>query len=274
MTGWTPDNNGITTAQLLSNSSGLVGLFPNPAFGPYICQFVGAGSVESCGRGIYLTTADDADVVAPDTRFRYGGGQWQVAGAVAEAVSGSTWGQLIDEIYTGPCGLESFGYTNHYALFDSSAGYPAAFDGDVSALPTDNPNIEGGAYGVPGDFAKLLLMLLRDGTCGPNRVLSEAAVERLTTERAEATYGSPSPYAYGWWVTPGEPLTDPSSYGAGVWLDRNGRYAAYLALETDGPTGNPLRRELYRRVDEVMTRPALPAPIPPPGTTPAPPGKK
>jgi CubicO group peptidase (beta-lactamase class C family) len=36
--GWAGDP-AITTAQLLSNSSGLVGLGPNLAYPPYLCQF-------------------------------------------------------------------------------------------------------------------------------------------------------------------------------------------------------------------------------------------
>ena len=37
---WLAANPGITPAQLISNSSGLVGLGPNPSYPPYLCQFV------------------------------------------------------------------------------------------------------------------------------------------------------------------------------------------------------------------------------------------
>jgi CubicO group peptidase (beta-lactamase class C family) len=57
------------------------------------------GDVEDCGASIFETPDDDADIIAPDTEFRYGGARWQVAGAVAESVSGKTWDELIDEIY-------------------------------------------------------------------------------------------------------------------------------------------------------------------------------
>ena len=97
-------NPAITPAQLLSNSSGLVGLLPEPAYAPYGCQFFVMGSLRDCARSIFNSSLDDVDVVAPDTEFRYGGAQWQVAGAVAEAAAGKPWSQLIEEIYVRPCG--------------------------------------------------------------------------------------------------------------------------------------------------------------------------
>ena len=53
----------------------------------------------------------------PDTEFRYGGAQWQVAGAVAEAASGRSWAQLIDDTYIEPCGVESLGFNNQWTQF-------------------------------------------------------------------------------------------------------------------------------------------------------------
>ncbi|RLE20522.1 MAG: hypothetical protein DRJ50_10605, partial [Actinobacteria bacterium] len=43
---WGAGNPEITPAQLVSNSSGLVGLFPNPAYAPYICQYLPAGTMQ------------------------------------------------------------------------------------------------------------------------------------------------------------------------------------------------------------------------------------
>ncbi len=113
--GWGMANPDITPAQLLSNSSGLVGLLPNPSYGPYLCQYVAVGSLQECGERIFTTPDDDADIVDPDVEFRYGGAQWQVAGAVAEAASGRSWAELIDEIYVRPCGLDVLAYNNHFA---------------------------------------------------------------------------------------------------------------------------------------------------------------
>ena len=179
---------------MLSNSSGLVGLIEDPTFAPYICQYVATGSLSECARQIFTTTDDDDQVVAPDTEFRYGGGQWQVAGAVAEAASGRSWAELIDETYVQPCGLDSLAYNNHFAQISSEDGpfsYPTQFAGDPSTLAaTDNPNMEGGAYASARDYSTLLLMQLRGGVCGDERVLSEESVRRMQTDRVVETYGA------------------------------------------------------------------------------------
>ncbi|MFM7141227.1 MAG: serine hydrolase domain-containing protein, partial [Alphaproteobacteria bacterium] len=70
---WGAGNPSVTPAQLLSNSSGLVGLFPTPAYAPYVCQYVFGGTIQDCARQIFTSTGDDRDVIPPDTGFRYGG---------------------------------------------------------------------------------------------------------------------------------------------------------------------------------------------------------
>ena len=138
---WGTGNPRITPAQLLSNSSGLVGLLPNPAYPPYICQYLAQGVLADCARTIFTTDRDDADIAVPDTEFRYGGAQWQVAGAVAEAASGRSWAQLVDDTYIEPCGVESLGFNNQWTQFTNEwFTYPRAFDADPTTLaPTDNP---------------------------------------------------------------------------------------------------------------------------------------
>jgi CubicO group peptidase (beta-lactamase class C family) len=256
---WGEGNPEITPAQLISNSSGLVGLLPNPGYGPYVCQFIASGSLQDCAASIFTTTADDADIAAPDTEFRYGGAQWQVAGAVAEAASGKSWAQLVDEIYVKPCGLETLGYNNHFTQIGTRGfDYPLPFDSDPSTLkPTDNPNLEGGAYITTGDYAKLLLMHLRGGMCGDNQVLSQAALDRLHDDRIDDAYdGSAGPdtgYAMGWWVDrKGGRIRDPGAYGAVPWLDLEDGYGAYLVMEADAGTGLELAGQLYDLVETAV----------------------
>jgi CubicO group peptidase (beta-lactamase class C family) len=259
---WGSGNPAITPVQLLSNSSGLVGLGPNPAYLPYICQFLSQGDLTTCGSSIFTTPADDRDIVAPDTEFRYGGGQWQVAGALAEAVSGKTWAELIEETYVEPCGAESLGFNNHWTQFGPIGfTYPEQFDGDLSRLePTANPNMEGGGYSTPTDYAKLLLMQLREGRCGDTQVLSPASVQRLHSDRITGLYADPGQglpgYALGWYVdrNPGGYLTDPGAFGSRPWLDLADGYGVYLVIEADGGTGSELQQRLAGPIDAAMTR--------------------
>jgi CubicO group peptidase (beta-lactamase class C family) len=252
----------LTLAQLVSNSSGLVSLSDDPLYAPYLCQYLTAGALSECAQAIYV--ADDAaDRAKPDTAFNYGGGQWQLAGGVAEVVSGKTWPQLVDETYVQPCDTPSLGYGNHFQ--DAGLTYPADFDGDVANLtPTENPNIEGGAYVTVSDYGKLLLMHLRGGLCGEARVLSEEAVERMRVDRIlevyEGSTGNPPPlegYGMGWWVDRENPgvFMDPGAYGATPVLDTTRGYAAFIAMEATAELGVALAIEAKAALDAVFDAP-------------------
>ncbi|NNE12948.1 MAG: beta-lactamase family protein [Ilumatobacter sp.] len=251
---WGDGNPDITPAQLVTNSSGLVGLLPDVAYGPYICQFIGA-DLRECGADVFQTDADDADIVAPDTEFRYGGAQWQVAGALVEEVSGRSWAELIDEIYVEPCGVTSLGYANHWADADGF-GYPEGLD-PATLEATANPHMEGGAYITPPDYAALLLMHLRGGVCDGGRVLSEEAVARAHRDRVAEAYGdagaSQPGYGFGWWIDRETGIiTDGGAYGSLPWLDVDDGYGAYLVIEANSGLGGQLYGELAPLVDEAM----------------------
>ena len=256
--GQNPD---ITVAHLLSGSSGLVGLLPDPGYQPYVCQFLAAGELQECAASAWATNGDDADVVPPDTEFRYGGVPWQIAGAVAETVSGKSWTQLLEETYVEPCGVESLGFNNHWTQIGRGGfAYPAGFDGDVDVLaPTDNPSMEGGLYIDPVDYAELLLMQLRGGRCGETQVLEPESVERMHTDRIGETFGgvtmTGSGYGFGWWVDRdgSNRITDPGAYGAVPWLDLDGGFGAYLVLEADAGLGATLAAQLYEPVEAAIT---------------------
>lgn len=265
---WGEANPQVTTAQLLSNSSGLVGLLDSPVYPAYLCQYLTPGTLSECGRQIFTTTFDDADVIPPDTRFRYGGGQWQVAGAVAEAVSGRSWAELVESTYVEPCGVDSLGYTNHFgqtAAYGEGQQdpfrYPQAVDGDIGVLePTENPNMEGGAYIDPRDYAELLLMHLRGGRCGETQVLSPDSVDRMHTDRVRPAYGGASAsgqinaYGLGWWVDNEDPsrIEDSGAFGSVPWLDLADGYGVYLVIEATNDLGRQLAAQLGPLVEEQL----------------------
>ncbi len=256
---WGAANPEITLAQLLSNSSGLVGLLPDPAYPPYLCQYLAVGTLQECAEAIFTTPADDADIVPPDTEFRYGGAQWQVAGAVAEAASGLSWAELVDQTYVQPCGLEALAYNNHFGQLPSGFEYPSGFDGDPSMLePTDNPNMEGGAYVTTGDYGALLLMHLRGGRCGDDQVLSPGALARMHADRIGEVYDGDawdpeSGYGMGWWVDRARGyVTDGGAYGSVPWLDLEDGYGAFLVIEASSVVGRELAEQLYDLVEEAV----------------------
>lgn len=258
ITGWTDDHPTMTPAQLVSNSSGLVGLGPDLLYGPYLCQWLPGPTLSECGEQVFDSPADDADVIAPDTQFRYGGAQWQVAGAVAEAASGTAWNDLVQQIYIEPCGVESLGYQNILTVSGGAEGYPAGFAGDPALHPEPtNPNIEGGAHISIPDYGTLLLMHLRGGECAGGRVFDEATLERMYTDRI-ADYGGDAGqdqgYGMGWWIDRESGiLTDGGAWGALPWLDFDEGYGAYWVIEDSFETTGRFTDELIDVVHAAVT---------------------
>ena len=252
---WGASNPTITPVQLISNSSGLIGLQDGFGYESYLCQFIPAGTLQDCAQQIFTTPDDDAEVIQPDTEFRYGGAQWTVSGAVAEAASGQSWAQLVDELIATPCGLDSLGYN-----IPSGFEYPASFNGDPSTLPaTDNPNPEGGAYVTPPDYAQLMLMQLRGGMCGDERVVSSEAIDRMHADRIAEVYDGDAAddpttgYGMGWWVDrENGRISDEGAYGTVPWLDLEDGFGAYLVVEKTSPVGSSLAAQLYEPVEAAV----------------------
>jgi CubicO group peptidase (beta-lactamase class C family) len=249
---WGSGNPEVTPAQLLSHSSGMLGGPASQFYSPYLCSIMFVGSLQGCAETIFTTPDDDADLVPPDTAFGWvgTGADYQVAGAVAEVASGKTWAELVDEIFVQPCGLNVLAYNNPWFQlpFDPETfGYPAVGGDPVSMLaPTENPSILGGAYTTADDLAALLLMHLRDGMCGEERVLSTESLDRMHEDRIARVYdgdnnitdaegnatGEVWGYGMGWYTdrSAGR-LGANSPFGQSAWLDLDDGYGVLLLLE-------------------------------------------
>lgn len=268
---WAPDFSNVTIADLLSSTSGLVGLAPNALYPPYLCQLDANENLSWCGVQIANSTDDDGDVVPPHTEFRYGGAQWQLAGAIAVAVTGQSWDELLDRYLREPCQVDSLGYTNQWLAFGTGFTYPYDhFDGDVADLPvTENPNMEGGGYINPVDYATLLLMHLNGGRCGDAQPVPAELIERSHRDRlAEVgvTLGADRGYGLGWWVDLDDrSVSDPGAYGTYAWINPERGYGAYLVLEANseraGNLFDQIQPELVRALDPdaTQTRSILPS---------------
>lgn len=250
----------ITTAQLLSNSSGLPGLMATKKYPDYLCAFAHEGSLQECAEAILMSADDDGDVVEPDTRFDYGGVQWQIAGAVAEVASGMSWGELVDELLVQPCGLTQFAFNNPFSQFKTAgSSHPPGFDDNPDVLvATANPNIEGGAHSTTTDYAEVMLMHLRGGVCGDTRVLTQEAVDALHLDRIATAYDGHAGdrmtgYGMGWWVdrVTGK-ISDPGAFGSVPVLDLDDGYGLLLMTESSSGLAVPLARALGPLVDEAF----------------------
>lgn len=232
---------GITTAQLLSNTSGIPGLLAQFSgdYGVHSCQYALPGQFEasdslaSCAQAIYQAPLDNT--VAPGTRFDYGGSQWQLAGAVAEAVGGDSWNNLFAQYIGEPCDLQVYEFGNMFSAIPAWTGFADSLMGQ------ENPNIEGGAMSNLDDVTTLLRMHLNDGMCGENRVMSAASAQRMRMDIGTALgsrewLNDGRGYGLGWWIPPApegqEPtlFQDGGAFGSVTWIDTTRGYGAFVAL--------------------------------------------
>ena len=221
-----------TVEQLLSNTSGLPGLVAMLAaqdvFASHQCQFLPQGTLQACAESIYTSVVPG--VVPAGTEYRYGGSQWQLAGAVAEVVSNSTWAQAWDAYIAEPCGLEVFEFGNMWSVLESWNGSPDSLQG------RENPNIEGGAITNLADYASLLLMHLNDGACGDNQVMTAEAVAFMREDRG-GEFGTP--YGMGWFILEPEEgdgsqtpvYADPGLFGDTAWIDVERGIGGFVAID-------------------------------------------
>ena len=216
-----------TPAQLVSNTSGIPGLRQLGLYGPHLCQFSFAESIEfeACGQillGVPLPDSHDAGSI-----FDYGGSQWQLAGVTAAVSANATWNQLVDQYLATPCELEVFTFGNMWENLFLWDGTPD------SLLGQSNPNIEGGAITNLADYAKLLQVHLNGGYCGETQILSEAALAEMRVDRGGVVAEDPVPYGMGWWIDTDNPgvYDDPGAFGSVSFLDVERGFGGYVAID-------------------------------------------
>lgn len=214
-----------TTAQLVSNTSGIPGLRAISNYGAAGCQFSPGISLEACAQIIYSTPIPGTQPAG--TVFDYGGSQWQLSGAVAQQVTNSEWAQIFEEYIGEPCDLEVFSYGNPWSNLDSFDGNPA------SLIGRENPHLEGGAISNLQDYAKLLLLHLREGRCGETQVASPESLAKMRENRSPSDANL---YGMGWFILPGENgqatiYYDPGAFGAIAWLDMERNIGGYVAID-------------------------------------------
>lgn len=131
---------------------------------------------------------------APGTAFNYGSTSMQIAGRIAEVVSGKSWQALFNEKIAQPCQMQ--------ALY--------------MQMSTKNPLLAGGVRTSAADYINFLRMIANRGIFNGVRVLSESAVKQMTSDQTRNAIIQGTPYA-------ANPFTNPPvlavKYGIGNWLD-------------------------------------------------------
>ncbi|MEO6149058.1 MAG: serine hydrolase domain-containing protein [Mucilaginibacter sp.] len=232
---FTGDKAGITIRQCYSHTSGL------PA---------GKHSVDeimSDGKQTYAEMADEIAktkmIAKPGAQLNYGGLSMQVAGRVAEVVSGKSFNDLFKEKITGPLDMDNTFF----------AGMRI---GRV-------PRLAGGAFSCAGDYLKFLQMLLHKGMYNGKRVLSEKAVNAMLADQtldAEIGYspfnqykklypGQPDArYGIGNWIIQGkgeeQVNTSPGLFGFTPWVDRKNNIIGVIAVRSQNTKVMPFFRKV------------------------------
>ncbi|SFD88755.1 CubicO group peptidase, beta-lactamase class C family [Chitinophaga sp. CF118] len=176
----------ITIRQLFSHTSGFPGNSP-----------------ERYEYSRILTMAEAVDSIAvhtamihpPGTTFNYGSVSMQIAGRIAEVVTGKSWQTLFNEKIAIPC--------------DLSASYNMLMN-------FRNPLLAGGVRTSAEDYLHFLEMIVNKGRYHNKQVLSKNAVEEMLKDQTNGAVIDDTPYL----VNPYSPTPDkPVRYGIGNWID-------------------------------------------------------
>lgn len=260
----------FTFEQLLSNSSGLPCSRVAGVSNGALCQFDGDTTLANCAKSIMEDPQTLEHTILPDSEYCYGGRQWQVLGAAAEAVTGRSWHQLFYETYVEPCGLVDSGFVNQFSdPIAKQTGWSMYPNGvNIQELSRSNPNIEGGFYTTLSDFSRILLMQLRGGVCEMGRVMSQQSVNRWLEDRINQAFSGSigagfhiedlrvfgQGYGLGWWIDreTGQ-RSVPGAYGSTAWVSPDRSYAAIVATKSNGATGRAIFDDLRQEIHRQMT---------------------
>jgi len=198
---------------------------------------------------------------APGDRFEYSNANYQVLGAVIEAIAGASYPDYIERRVFEPLGLRHAYARGSAALADHLAtGHRYWFGWPVAEERTPNPGAalpSGGLMLSAEDLGRYLLAWLGGGAIGSSRLLSPAAVELALQPQVRVPSGGQ--YALGWNVKPsGETFGvwhtgRTSSFHTHVAIDRASRRGFALLLNAESYVSGPAIGKLGVEVGRALS---------------------
>ncbi|WP_065383307.1 serine hydrolase [Hyphomonas sp. ND6WE1B] len=202
--GLVPAKSDITIRNLMTHTSGFAyAVLPNPAQQDYIDANVFAIKnrlTESLEQHV-KRLAQMPLVAEPGTKWNYGESMG-VLGRLVEVVSGKTYGNYLQDRIFDPLNMIDTGFYVPASKSDRLAQlYHMSNEGVLSNANDDiqyggsyleKPQLEyGGAglVGTPRDYMSFANMLLNKGSSNGRRILSQQAVEMMTTNQLDASFG-------------------------------------------------------------------------------------
>jgi len=233
------DKAGVTMRMLLNHTSGL------PSASECLAD-TRTTTLEACGAEIAGLPLQSA----PGTRFRYGAASYQLAGLIAQRLSGLPWKEFFAARLGTPLGLQGYEY-----------------------LGDGNPRLAGGAISGVADYLKIEQLFLDGGRAADGRLILSPALAALVRSdqiAGKAVDFTPMPegagldaYSFGWWISDaslhpesaGPELSDPGLFGTVPWIDDDRDYAAVLLLANQAQTGLDLWNAARARILEQLAAP-------------------
>ncbi|USX56383.1 serine hydrolase [Lentzea sp. HUAS12] len=229
---WPQNKNAITLRMLLSHTAGI----------PENRCISGAATLLDCARDIASAPLNDI----PGTAFSYGGTGYQLAGYLAEHVTGQRWQELVRRYVAAPAEMPTL-------AFDTSA----------------NPRIAGGAKASARDYLHLLQAHLADGVYRGAQLLSADSVREMRVNAVAGAAVRVSPgrrhhldgYGLAWWIrepcarpgSDGPELSDPGAFGFIGLIDPSLGQATVITMRQNLEVGENLYRQARPHILALLT---------------------
>ena len=235
-----PEKGAITLGQLFSHTSGM-----SIVNAPCLTYVHRNASLDNCAKQILVKPLS----WKPGTVFAYGENSMQVAGAMAQRVTGRSWAQLLESELTGPLGLTQTDY---------------GINGN--GTPFSNPIIAGGARTTAQDYANVVQMVLQHGMFDGTQYLDPASISEMQLDQTNGASADPQsnpyPEAFGYGFGEWRNLVDCNGVatqvsstgilGSSPWVDYDHRIAAvFLSYNSRSPTEGR-SSETWEVVGEVL----------------------
>jgi CubicO group peptidase (beta-lactamase class C family) len=238
---WPADKSAITMRMLLNNTSGLQG-DPDCVKNKII-------TLQECAQQIANAPVEST----PGSQFAYGNGGYQVAGYIAEVLSGTLWEYFFKDRIARPLVLPMFTYGRKNNQLGSGT----------------NPHIGGGAASDVNDYTKILQMFLAGGKFGGKQILSPEIIAEMQKDQIAGLPKTYSPgedllpgYSFGLFFTDpqyllsskGPELSDQGQFGFTPWVDLALNYSAVLLIKAHAKDGTKIWGAIRPLIIEQLTK--------------------
>lgn len=204
---------------------------------------------------------------APGTHYAYSSVGMNTAGRIVEIAGGMPYEEFLRQHIFEPLGMSD---TTFFPSAEQVARLAKSYrtgwiEGSIDALtyPLDGPGRHampaGGLFSTAGDMTKFCQMILRGGTVGSVRLLSEDSIRQMTTK--ETPEAISTPYGYGWTVGlgyHGEGFGHSGAYCTYMFVDPKVGVIGILMVQHERGWSGPQEKTVLRQFTRAVYDTAAP----------------